>query len=139
MLEFVNRCYQPSQKKAEIVPSYQVLRTHFLFSAMPTEQLLRLIRHMEKVACPSGSKLVEQGETDASDFFIVLKGEMEVSVIKTDGNGSFPVVVAKLGPSATLGEMALLCKCRKMLSFSHQRTNDLPCVVPQIMQHAQPP
>jgi serine/threonine protein kinase/CRP-like cAMP-binding protein len=107
-----------SQEQAEWM--IKVLRKHFLFSSMPTEQLLRVVKHMQKVDCLPGVDLVTQGDTEASDFFIVASGSFEVIVVKREEakrdrddeppepQAGQPVVVAQLGASACLGEMALL-------------------------------
>ena len=82
-----------------------------LFSSLPMEQLLRIVRSMEKMTCEKGTHLVTQGDTDAKDFYIVASGCFEVIVVKqkdADKDVKEPVVVAKLGAAACLGEMALL-------------------------------
>lgn len=86
----------------------KTLREHFLFASMPVDQLLKAVRHMEKLDCPVGTSLVHQGDGDADDFFIISSGNFEVVVLKKIDAKPAPVVVAHLGASATFGERALL-------------------------------
>ena len=103
----------------------KVLRGHFLFSSMPVNQLLSIVKKMERVGCKAGQELIKEGQADAKHFYVVASGALEVTAMKNievrektrvDANGSSPsqegesrpVVVARLGASACLGEMALL-------------------------------
>ena len=109
-----------TQPEAEFI--LQVLRGHFLFARLPMVQLLRVCRHMQRIELPTGQRLVTQGEPNARHFFIVASGALEVQVSRLgstndvvddeadgcEGRHHAFEVVARLRPSATLGEMALL-------------------------------
>ena len=85
------------------------MRSSFPCDLLPLlEQLLRIVRHMERLDCPVGTSLVRQGDTDAKDFYIVASGSFDVIVVKQIEADPTPVVVARLGAAACLGEMALL-------------------------------
>lgn len=53
-----------------------------------------------------GDVVIRQGQTDADKFYIIEKGEVEVT--KADASGSNPVFVMSLGPGGYFGELALL-------------------------------
>jgi len=80
------------KKEAEFV--LNVIRTHFLFSKMSTEQLLCTVQYMERLALQRGDQLVKQGEANARHFYIIYTGGMDVTVVK-EGEKT-PIVVAHL-------------------------------------------
>ena len=70
-----------------------------LFSACTDRELDRLARHAELVDFTAGDVLMTEGET-GHEFFAIVDGEVGV----TSGGET----VAKLGPGAYVGELALL-------------------------------
>jgi CRP/FNR family transcriptional regulator, cyclic AMP receptor protein len=70
-----------------------------LFSACTERELDRLARHAELVDFRAGDVLMTEGET-GHEFFVVVDGEIGV----TSGGET----LAKLGPGAYVGELALL-------------------------------
>jgi CRP/FNR family transcriptional regulator, cyclic AMP receptor protein len=70
-----------------------------LFSACTDKELDRLARHAEIVDFQAGDVLMTEGET-GHEFYVLIDGEVGV----TSGGQT----VAKLGPGAYAGEMALL-------------------------------
>jgi CRP/FNR family transcriptional regulator, cyclic AMP receptor protein len=70
-----------------------------LFSACTDRDLDRLARHAELVDIPAGDVLMAEGES-GHEFFVVVEGEIGV----TSGGET----LAKLGPGAYVGELALL-------------------------------
>lgn len=70
-----------------------------LFSACTDKELDRLARHAEIVDFQAGEVLMTEGET-GHEFYAIIDGEVGVT---TGGD-----TVAKLGPGAYVGEMALL-------------------------------
>ena len=57
-----------SKKEAEFLLS--ICRSHFLFSKMSTEQLLKVMQYMERLTLARGDVLVKQGEANARHFYI---------------------------------------------------------------------
>jgi len=53
-----------------------------------------------------GDIVIRQGQTDADKFYLIEKGEVEVT--KADATGKNPVFVMTLGPGGYFGELALL-------------------------------
>lgn len=70
-----------------------------LFAACSDKELDRLARHAEIVEFAAGDTLMDEGQP-GQEFFVVVDGEVGV----TRGNQT----VAKLGPGAYVGELALL-------------------------------
>src|SRR3954453_2763735 len=70
-----------------------------LFSACTDRELDRLARHAELVDFRAGDVLMSEGEA-GHEFFVVVDGEVGV----TSGGET----LAKLGPGAYVGELALL-------------------------------
>ena len=70
-----------------------------LFSACSDKELDRLARHAELVDFPAGETLMTEG-AQGQEFFVIVDGEVGV----TSGGAT----VAKLGPGAYVGELALL-------------------------------
>ena len=97
-----------------------VLRSHFLFSRMPTSCLTQICWGMERMTLSIGEPVVEQGQMDAEHFYIVNDGEFQVEVTKAESDG--PIPVAKLSTGAAFGEMALL--------YATTRTATVRCTVP---------
>jgi CRP-like cAMP-binding protein len=77
----------------------QLLANVALFSACTDKELDRLARHAEIVDFRAGEVLMTEGET-GHEFYAIIDGEVGVT---TGGE-----TVAKLGPGAYVGEMALL-------------------------------
>ena len=68
------------------------IREHFLFRNMSQEQQTRMVSHFERRNLAAGDVVTKQGEEGAREFFVVVEGTLEVSVIKT--GESKPTVVA---------------------------------------------
>jgi CRP/FNR family transcriptional regulator, cyclic AMP receptor protein len=77
----------------------QLLANVALFSACTDKELDRLARHAEIVDFRAGEVLMTEGET-GHEFYAIIDGEVGVT---TGGE-----TVAKRGPGAYVGEMALL-------------------------------
>ena len=70
----------------------ETLSDHFLFRSLSKEQQTRMLTHFERRALKQGETLVKQGEEGAREFFVVVAGSLEVSVLKT--GESKPTTVA---------------------------------------------
>jgi CRP/FNR family cyclic AMP-dependent transcriptional regulator len=70
-----------------------------LFSACSDKELDRLARHAEIVEFAAGDTLMTEGRA-GQEFFVIVDGEVGVTAGET--------TVAKLGPGAYVGELALL-------------------------------
>ena len=77
----------------------QLLGAVPLFSACSDKELDRLSRHAEIVDFSAGETLMTEGQA-GQEFFVIVDGEVGV----TSGRKT----LAKLGPGAYVGEMALL-------------------------------
>jgi CRP-like cAMP-binding protein len=81
-----------------------------LFSALDREALRNLLAAFEVLTVPAGHRIRSEGEPGTAAY-IVARGEVEVS--RSQRHGGAPVVVARLGEGAFLGEIPLF--------------SDLPC------------
>jgi voltage-gated potassium channel len=81
-------------------PIIDVLTTVPLFSGLDRKQLERLAWDFRERAMPAGTVVVRQGDEQGMGFFVLVEGEMIVSV---DG-----AEVSRLGPGSYFGEVALL-------------------------------
>ena len=81
-------------------PIADVLATVPLFSGLDRKQLERLARDFREREMPAGTVVVRQGDEQGMGFFVLVEGEMIVSV---DG-----AEVSRLGPGSYFGEVALL-------------------------------
>lgn len=81
-------------------PILDVLATVPLFSGLDRKQLERLAWDFRERAMPAGTVVVRQGDEQGMGFFVVVEGEMIVTV---DG-----AEVSRLGPGSYFGEIALL-------------------------------
>ncbi|CAA9252926.1 MAG: serine/threonine protein kinase [uncultured Chloroflexi bacterium] len=89
--------------EAHEVQLAHTLRRVPLFAGLPAHDLVRLWRRLHEVRVPAGSAIFRRG--DAGDrFFIVKQGALEVCLSLTPHK----VVVSRLGPGDSFGEMALL-------------------------------
>jgi CRP/FNR family transcriptional regulator, cyclic AMP receptor protein len=77
----------------------QLLGNVPLFSACSDKELDRLARHAEIVEFAAGDTLMAEGEL-GQEFYVIVDGEVGVTRGET--------TVAKLGPGAYVGELALL-------------------------------
>ena len=94
MLELASSFLHSFSRDFFLAVQTQVIRTHFLFSKMSTEQLLRTVQYMERLTLQRGDQLVKQGEANARHFYIIYTGGMDVTVVK-EGEKT-PIVVAHL-------------------------------------------
>ena len=81
-------------------PILDVLATVPLFSGLDRKQLERLAWDFRERAMPAGTVVVRQGDEQGMGFFVLVEGEMIVSI---DG-----AEVSRLGPGSYFGEIALL-------------------------------
>jgi len=81
-------------------PIIDVLTTVPLFSGLDRKQLERLAWDFRERSMPAGTVVVRQGDEQGMGFFVLVEGEMIVSV---DG-----AEVSRLGPGSYFGEVALL-------------------------------
>jgi signal transduction histidine kinase len=79
------------------------LRASQLFEHLPDDDLARLVATSEQVDLAVGERLIEEG-TDGDAFFVIVDGELEVT--KRSRQGEVPL--ARLGPGAIVGEMAVI-------------------------------
>lgn len=77
-----------------------VLATVPLFSGLDRKQLQNLAWDFRERTMPAGTVVVRQGDEQGMGFFIVVEGEMVVTV---DGDE-----VSRLGPGSYFGEVALI-------------------------------
>ena len=82
----------------------ELLRRIPLFAQIETSRLKLMAFTSERLAFDAGAVLFKEGDRGDSAY-LILKGKVDVSVSSPSG----PVVVAHLGDSAFVGEMALLC------------------------------
>lgn len=82
----------------------ELLRRIPLFAQIDTSRLKLMAFTSERLAFDTGAVLFHEGDRGDSAY-LILKGGVDVSVNSSNG----PVTVARLGDSAFVGEMALLC------------------------------
>jgi CRP-like cAMP-binding protein len=78
-----------------------------LFSALPKEALRELLSAFEIVTVPAGHRVIQEGQESGAAYFVA-RGELEVSRRAVNGDNKPALVLARLGPGAFFGEMALL-------------------------------
>ncbi|MGE5274387.1 MAG: cyclic nucleotide-binding domain-containing protein [Verrucomicrobiota bacterium] len=78
-----------------------------LFSELNQRQLRQLARHFKERTFRPGADIVRENQMSGVDFFVIVDGEARVTVRGRE--------VAKLGPGAHFGELALIGE-RKRLS-----------------------
>jgi CRP/FNR family cyclic AMP-dependent transcriptional regulator len=113
-----------------------------LFSGLSQRQLRRLGRDFKERSFRPGTEIVRQGHMSGVDFFVIVDGEVSVTV---DGNE-----VARLGPGDHFGELALIgererlstvtarvpVRCVSMASWHFRRfVNANPDVAWKLLQH----
>jgi CRP-like cAMP-binding protein len=76
------------------------LRSVPLFSGLSQRQLRRLARDFKERSFRAGTEIVRQGHMSGVDFFVIVDGEVSVTV---DGKE-----VGRLGPGDHFGELALI-------------------------------
>lgn len=81
-------------------PISDVLATVPLLSGLDRKQRERLARDFKERTMPPGTVIIRQGDEHGMGFFIVVEGEVTVTV---DG-----VEVSRLGPGSYFGEIALI-------------------------------
>jgi CRP-like cAMP-binding protein len=85
-----------------------------LFGELSQRQLRRLGRDFKERSFRSGTEIVRQGHMSGVDFFVIVDGEVSVTV---DGKE-----VARLGPGDHFGELALIGE--------RERTSTVTALVP---------
>jgi CRP-like cAMP-binding protein len=85
-----------------------------LFGGLSQRQLRRLGRDFKERSFRPGTEIVRQGHMSGVDFFVIVEGEVSVTV---DGKE-----VARLGPGDHFGELALIGE--------RERTSTVTAVVP---------
>jgi CRP/FNR family transcriptional regulator, cyclic AMP receptor protein len=94
------------------IPDLRERAARLLMRAAPLAQLqledaLRVIDAMEPVFVPTGLVLMEEGESDESDYMaLVLEGEVRAE--SGTGVAGEEVVVSVIGPGSLIGEMGLI-------------------------------
>jgi CRP-like cAMP-binding protein len=78
-----------------------------LFSALPREALRELLSAFEIITVPAGHRVIQEGQESGAAYFVA-RGELEVSRRAVEGDNKPALVLARLGPGAFFGEMALL-------------------------------
>ena len=82
-----------------------ILRRHYTFSTLSDSEFRELLTLLRTRQVPRAKILVQQGEQNDTDLFIVRKGRLAIRAVET--NGRDPVVaIAK--PGDVLNEMAFL-------------------------------
>lgn len=89
------------EQTANTSPSVETLP---LFSGLPREDLVAVLRAVEPVPCRAGTAAVTEGEPGDS-LFLVVQGTL---IVTTRGPAGEPVEVGRLGPGDFFGEIALL-------------------------------
>jgi len=82
----------------------EILRNLPLFQKVDPQRLKLLAFTSERITFPAGEVVCKQGERGDSAY-IILSGEADVVVETAEG----PVVVARVGKNAIIGEIAILC------------------------------
>ena len=82
------------------------LQKMLLFEQLKPTQLSECMRCMVEMEVAQGERVCTQGETNASDMFVVIAGSVDIWV-KPHGEGEAKHV-ATVGPGGALGENALL-------------------------------
>ncbi len=85
------------------LPSLRLARSG-LFAGLPASELARFDRESNWIRLRGGDTLFQQGDA-ADDMYVVVRGSLEVLVAGRTGHAR---LVDVLGPSASIGEMALL-------------------------------
>jgi CRP-like cAMP-binding protein len=113
-----------------------------LFSGLSQRQLRRLGRDFKDRRFRPGTEIVRQGQMSGVDFFVIVEGEVAVTV---DGKE-----VARLGPGDHFGELALIgerersstvtavvpVRCITMASWHFRRfVNANPDISWKLLQH----
>ncbi len=102
-----------------------------LFAAMAPEALPLVLEHGEICHVPPGAELAREGDTDR-DFWVLLEGELIVSVELADGSGKLDVGAVRSGGS--FGEMAALLGDRRTASVTAARPSRLLRLGPAALQ-----
>ena len=102
----------PEKSPAQIELLQKVLREHVLFRDTAEDHKEVILNSMWSEKVSSGSRVIQQGET-GDHFYVIEQGVFEVYIQNTDfldeGLGSSPeVLVNRLGPGGTFGELALM-------------------------------
>ncbi|HAT11359.1 MAG TPA: cyclic nucleotide-binding domain-containing protein [Planctomycetes bacterium] len=85
------------------LPTPDILRRYSLFGGLVDTQLNHLIERIRVDAFAAGTIIVRQGEK-GDRLWCVAEGTVEVQ----RGVAGAPVVIARLGPGETIGEMELI-------------------------------
>lgn len=84
-------------------PTSEILRGLPYFSDLPEELLSDVCEGSEQVEVGQGTVIIEEG-SDSEEMYVIIEGELLV----TKRTGDRDVVLARLGPSEVVGEMALI-------------------------------
>ena len=81
-----------------------------LFAGLQADELKQLDAIVQRVSLPRGTLMMKVGENDNDCVYLVLQGEVSISMPLPDGTQQR---LALLGPGAVFGEMALLGRRRR--------------------------
>jgi signal transduction histidine kinase len=84
-------------------PTAEILRGLPYFSDLPEDLLSEVCEDSEQVEVEQGTVIIEEG-SDSEEMYVIVEGELLV----TKRTGERDVVLARLGPSEVVGEMAFL-------------------------------
>jgi signal transduction histidine kinase len=84
-------------------PALTALKATPIFCGLAEKELLELVRNGKRVSAEPGACLITEGEKGSS-LLVVLSGEIEV--VRNSGHGE--AQLARMGPGAFVGEMALI-------------------------------
>lgn len=93
-----------------------------LFAGMGAETLQTVLGHARLVDVPAGDVLAHEG-ADEHDFYVLLDGELTVSV--SLGDGAAPLDVGTIRPGGSFGEMGALLGDRRTASVAAARASKL--------------
>lgn len=100
----------------------QQMQAVSLFAALAPEALAQVLGRAELLDVPPGAELAREGDADG-DFWVLLDGELIVSVALADGSGALDVGTVR--PGGSFGEMAALLGERRTASVTAARPSRL--------------
>jgi tetratricopeptide (TPR) repeat protein len=95
---------EASEAMVKVHGDFDVLRTLPVFAELSLDELRGVHALCARVTFASGAALIEQGQPGQA-LYVLVSGSVKVEVLS---EGRPPMEVARLGPGASLGEMAMV-------------------------------
>jgi len=89
-----------TKTKEEIKFIDDCCQTQMLFTGLGEDQRRAIINQMYRIDVPKGTKIIKQGDTNATDFYVIQEGSFDIFVDDTN--------VAHFGKGQCFGDLALL-------------------------------